>query len=640
MRARVVQQVTAGTYYIQISGAGVGNPATNGFSSYGSMGAYRLEGRIYHRPVVANAARYHVLRTGVPWQFDYNAAGGPVTWSATGLPPGLRIDSGSGLVSGTPLVHGTYGVQIVATGGGGQGTADLTFYVSQLKDLWQALDQDTSVVGAGTWMFDGTSGWHVQSATTYDGVDSAEAGPVSAGQSAWMENTVSGPGYLTFRWKFSAHPTLAFVACSRNGTELKRLITDDGWHIETVPLTSGTNTIRWTFGKQPGATPVGADTAWADTTLLELDSRDLPAAVDMESLTIDREGDGYWRFVDGEAGLSGGIDSARSGAITHGQSCGIATTITGPGTLRFKWAAECEATNDYLVWFMDGAELGRRSSTTSGVLVPFTIQNITVPAGSHRLTWRYVKNGSASFGSDAVWLNEFLWTPDLQPPVITNPSSVTWTVGSIVSWPITATNSPTSYGMAFVPPATALPTGLVYSAVDHLIVGIPQRPGSVTVTLSATNSAGTGQQNVAVTVESAFTKWARDNGLTGNNALPTADPDKDGRANLLEMAFNLNPNVRETNFTPVTVNPATKRLTATFTRIPSAQDLFYEVQVSDNLSSWTTIASSINGGPMTSLGAFSVTDAGGSAPVTVTVVDNAAPPTKTKRSMRIKITQL
>ncbi len=639
MRVRVVQQVNAGTYYIHISGAGVGNPATNGFSSYGSMGAYRLDGRIYYRPVVANAARYHALRVGVPWQFDYNAAGGPVTWSAIGLPPGLRVDSSSGLVTGAPLTHGTYTVQFTATGTGGQGTASVTFYVSHLNDLWQALEQDGAVQGAGIWLSDGTSGWHAQSATTFDGVDALQAGPVAAGQSAWIENTVRGPGYLTFRWRFSAHQTMAFVACSKNGTELKRLTTDDDWHIETIPLSTGTNTIRWTFGKQPGAVPAGADTAWVDTTLLEFDGADLPAAVEMESLTIDREGGSYWRHTLGEAGLSNSSDAARSGAITHGQNCGIATTITGPGTLRFRWAANCEPTHDYLVWFLDGTELGRRSSINTGVLVPFTNETITVPAGSHRIVWRYVKDVSVSDGADAVWIDAFLWNPSLQAPVITNPAAITWTVGQIVSHTITATNSPTSYGLTVLPPATTLSDGLVYSAADHLIVGIPQRPGSVTVSLSATNSAGTGTQNTVITVESAFAKWARDNGLSGGNALATADPDKDGRPNLLEMAFNLNPNVRETNFTPVTVNPTTKRLTATFTRVPSARDLYYEVQVSDNLSTWTTIASSLNGSVMTSSGAFSVTDAGGSAPVTVTVVDNAAPPTKTRRSMRIKITQ-
>jgi hypothetical protein len=43
------------------------------------------------------------------------SSGVPVTWSASGLPPGLSIDPGSGLVSGTPTAEGSYDLVVTAT---------------------------------------------------------------------------------------------------------------------------------------------------------------------------------------------------------------------------------------------------------------------------------------------------------------------------------------------------------------------------------------------------------------------------------------------------------------------------------------------------------------------------------------------
>jgi hypothetical protein len=52
----------------------------------------------------------------VALQMTGSSTGGfPLTWSATGLPPGLHIGSTSGLISGTPTTPGTYQVTVNAT---------------------------------------------------------------------------------------------------------------------------------------------------------------------------------------------------------------------------------------------------------------------------------------------------------------------------------------------------------------------------------------------------------------------------------------------------------------------------------------------------------------------------------------------
>lgn len=72
-------------------------------------------------------------------------------------------------------------------------------------------------------------------------------------------------------------------------------------------------------------------------------------------------------------------------------------------------------------------------------------------------------------------------------PVITNsPLTLSVTLGSPLTFAITASNSPTSYF------ASALPTGLSISSSTGVISGTPTFTGITNVVLGATNSAGTG----------------------------------------------------------------------------------------------------------------------------------------------------
>lgn len=108
-------------------------------------------------------------------------------------------------------------------------------------------------------------------------------------------------------------------------------------------------------------------------------------------------------------------------------------------------------------------------------------------------------NGDSTNGpQDHVYTASYVLTPGTSnPPVITSATTASGTTGSAFSYQITATNSPSSYG------ATGLPSGLSLNTASGLISGTPTASGTSTVGLSATNSGGTGNANLTLTISSA-----------------------------------------------------------------------------------------------------------------------------------------
>jgi hypothetical protein len=82
-------------------------------------------------------------------------------------------------------------------------------------------------------------------------------------------------------------------------------------------------------------------------------------------------------------------------------------------------------------------------------------------------------------------------------PVITSATTASGTAGIAFSYQITALSSPTGYA------ATGLPAGLTVNSGTGLISGKPTAAGTSAVTLSATNSTGTGSTKLTVTIATA-----------------------------------------------------------------------------------------------------------------------------------------
>jgi hypothetical protein len=144
-----------------------------------------------------------------------------------------------------------------------------------------------------------------------------------------------------------------------------------------------------------------------------------------------------------------------------------------------------------------------------------------------------------------------------------------------------------------------------------------------------------------------WAEWLSLNGLTGPSAASGADPDGDGLSNFWEYAAGRSPLHAESTTTFSRMDFSGAALAVIFTRDERARDLIYEVQVSTDLQSWSTLARSIDGQPLTGQNGFtpSIVEnrAGDNASVgvirEVRVTDVVAINASVKRFLRVKVSR-
>jgi hypothetical protein len=81
-------------------------------------------------PVISSAATASV-GINTPFSYQIVASNTPASYSATGLPTGVTVNTTTGAISGTPTVGGTFNVTLGATNAAGTGTKTLVITVTQ-----------------------------------------------------------------------------------------------------------------------------------------------------------------------------------------------------------------------------------------------------------------------------------------------------------------------------------------------------------------------------------------------------------------------------------------------------------------------------------------------------------------------------
>ena len=73
---------------------------------------------------------------GCAFAYQIAASNSPNAYGASGLPPGLTVDAGSGLVFGTPMLSGTFTIVVTASNSGGNGSANVLIALKSAYSAW------------------------------------------------------------------------------------------------------------------------------------------------------------------------------------------------------------------------------------------------------------------------------------------------------------------------------------------------------------------------------------------------------------------------------------------------------------------------------------------------------------------------
>ncbi|MEO8694566.1 MAG: Ig domain-containing protein, partial [Acidimicrobiales bacterium] len=415
------------------------------------------------------------------------------TWSATGMPPGLSINSGSGVISGNPTTPGAYSVNVIVTDAAGA-TANRTYPVTINAGLqvsaplflsdWTVNRAYTSVTfnatggtGTKTWSASGLpTGLAINAGGVLTGTPTAVGSypyTVTVTDAAGATAQMSGTVFI--------NPALSVTAPA----SLPNWTAGLAYLPVTMSSSGGTGTVSWSASGLPAGLTISTAGVISGT----------PTATGPFTATITATD-----FV--------GATAPRSYTFTVNPALNISTATLPAGTVGRPYSQALSSTGG----------TGAKTWSGSGLPTGLSINAAGVISGTPTV--------AGTFGSISVTVTDTVGATTVKgfsvtiytAPTISAPAALpNGSSGLAYSSTATATGGSGVYTWS----ATGLPPGLTMAATGQ-ISGTPTTSGSYTVTVTVTDSttlatANMVYNNVAITPRVTNVVLTGGNGIASTN---------------------------------------------------------------------------------------------------------------------------
>lgn len=323
------------------------------------------------------------------------------------------------ITSGSHRVRWTYRRDSAGSGGSD------TVWLDQVSFAAGAALGDAVDLPGQIWQTGGNANWLSISDVTFDGIDAARSGAITNKQESWIQSTFTGPGIVSFKWKVSSEPTFDTLSVSVDGAKSSSISGSTAWLNGSATIEAGPHVVRWTYAKDDSDFG-GADRGWLDQ--ISFEKRfDLNLAIEAPGLLFTNLGPAAWFGVG--TPTHDGVDAAQSGAITDSQQSKLQASVIGPGSVSFWWKVSSEQNFDTLQFQLDGQSLEKISGEQN-----WTRRVFTIPSGPHTIAWAYVKDGAYRAGADAGWIDEVIFSGNVDLAQALDTTGINWTTGGANPW--------------------------------------------------------------------------------------------------------------------------------------------------------------------------------------------------------------
>ncbi len=213
----------------------------------------------FARPVITSPLAARVV-VNEPFLYRVSTSNLSLSYDLVSAPPGMTIDTESGVLNWLPDSEGVRTVEIQAVNPAGTTTETLSITV----DLAPPPPDFASAVNNGDLVFSTTEdAWFVQEEESRRDGQALRSGDVGDNGRSYVETEVNGPGMLEFWWRVSSEANFDQLVFRVDGGRVEDISGETGWRLVSYEVPEGSHRLRWSYEKD-GSVSENDDAGYLD----------------------------------------------------------------------------------------------------------------------------------------------------------------------------------------------------------------------------------------------------------------------------------------------------------------------------------------------------------------------------------------